>query len=215
MILDDVLAEHGLTEFTDTDRTELVGTWHLLTPWPDSRDGPSQLRETYITASLSNGSTAFLIHLARAGRLPFGTILSAELIHSCKPDPKGVPGGRRTTQSITAAAADDRLPRRGSACRRRRRTAHRIHSAPAGMGPRPSGPRRRTGSTSPPPTSRPGPATRSIAADPTPPGQFSESWAGEVRLQVPTDLLIGVAEDPCARDQRPGIVDQHGHTTAW
>lgn len=28
MILDEVLAEHGLTEFTDTDRTELVGAWH-------------------------------------------------------------------------------------------------------------------------------------------------------------------------------------------
>ena len=28
MILDEVLAEDGLTEFTDTDRTELVGAWH-------------------------------------------------------------------------------------------------------------------------------------------------------------------------------------------
>lgn len=36
----------------------------------------------------SNGSTALLIHLARAGRLPFHTILSAELIHSYKPDPR-------------------------------------------------------------------------------------------------------------------------------
>ncbi|MGA6222057.1 hypothetical protein ACPESV_17220 [Streptomyces umbrinus] len=37
---------------------------------------------------MSHGSTALLIHPARAGRLPFDTILSAELIHSCKPGPK-------------------------------------------------------------------------------------------------------------------------------
>jgi 2-haloacid dehalogenase len=88
MMLDDVLAAHGLTEFTDTDRAELVGACHRLSPWPDSRDGLSQLRETHITATLSNGSTALLIHLARAGRLPSDTILSAGLIHSYKPDPK-------------------------------------------------------------------------------------------------------------------------------
>ncbi|MFL5998009.1 MAG: haloacid dehalogenase type II [Streptomyces sp.] len=88
MMLDDVLTEHRLTEFTDTDRDELVSAWHRLSPWPDSRDGLSQLRESHITATLSNGSTALLIHLARAGRLPFDAILSAELIHSYKPDPK-------------------------------------------------------------------------------------------------------------------------------
>jgi 2-haloacid dehalogenase len=87
MMLDDVLTEHGLTEFTDTDRAELVNAWHRLSPWPDSRDGLSELRETHVTATLSNGSTALLIHLARAGRLPFDAILSAELIHSYKPDP--------------------------------------------------------------------------------------------------------------------------------
>jgi 2-haloacid dehalogenase len=88
MMLDDLLAERGLSEFTDTDRTELVGAWHRLSPWPDSRDGLTRLRETHITATLSNGSTALLIHLARAGKLPLDTILSAELIHSYKPDPK-------------------------------------------------------------------------------------------------------------------------------
>ncbi|MEV0218360.1 hypothetical protein [Streptomyces sp. NPDC050704] len=87
-MLDEVLTEHGLTEFTDTDRAQLVNAWHRLNPWPDSRDGRPQLRETRITATLSNGSTALLIHLARAGRLPFDTILSAELIPSYKPDPK-------------------------------------------------------------------------------------------------------------------------------
>lgn len=83
-----MLTEHGPTGFTDTDRAPLVNAWHRLSPWPDSRDGLSQPRETHITATLPNGSTALLIHLARAGRSPFDTILSAELIHSCKPDPR-------------------------------------------------------------------------------------------------------------------------------
>ncbi|MCX4852898.1 hypothetical protein [Streptomyces canus] len=85
MMLDDVLTEHGLTGFTDTDRAELVSAWHRLSPWPDSRDGLSRLRETHITATLSNGSTA-LLSRARAGGLTFDAILSAELIHSYKPD---------------------------------------------------------------------------------------------------------------------------------
>ncbi|MFJ9713241.1 haloacid dehalogenase type II [Streptomyces sp. NPDC101234] len=88
MMLDELLAKHGLTEFSDTDRAELVQAWHRLRPWPDSPDGLSQLRETHITATLSNGSIGLLIQLARTGGLPFDTILSAELIHSYKPDPK-------------------------------------------------------------------------------------------------------------------------------
>jgi len=51
MMLDEVLAEHGLTGFTDTDRAELVDAWHRLIPWPDSPDGLAQLRETHITAT--------------------------------------------------------------------------------------------------------------------------------------------------------------------
>ncbi|MFF1306881.1 hypothetical protein [Streptomyces sp. NPDC058307] len=71
MMLDEVVTEHGLTGFTDTDRDELVNAWHRLSPWPGSRDGLSELRETHIAATLSNGSTALLILLVRVGRSPF------------------------------------------------------------------------------------------------------------------------------------------------
>jgi 2-haloacid dehalogenase len=111
MMLDDVLTEHGLTGFTDTDRAELVSAWHRPSPWPDSRDGLSRLRETHITATLSNGSTALLIHLARAGGLTF-----EHPVRRTDPQlqarPEGVPDGRRPTRSPTAAGADDRLPSR-------------------------------------------------------------------------------------------------------
>ncbi|MFE2217366.1 hypothetical protein ACFW93_36295 [Streptomyces canus] len=120
MMLDDVLTEHGLTGFTDTDRAELVSAWHRLSPWPDNRDGLSRLRETHITATLSNGSTALLIHLARAGGLTFDAILSAELIHSYKPTPDCAP-----------------------------HTFHARWNGASAIRPH----RRRTGSTSPPPTS--------------------------------------------------------------
>ena len=176
-----------------------------LSPWPDSRDGPSQLRETDITATLSNGSTALLIHFARAGRLPFDIILRAELIHSYKPDPK-VMAAELLEVSPRRLLLIDRLPCRGSACRGRRRTAHRIHSTPAGMGPRPSGPGAGLGRPHHHRHPRPGPATHSIAADPTPPGQFSEARAEEVRLHVPTDLLIGVGEIPALETNAPALL---------
>lgn len=96
----------------------------------DSRHGLSRLRETPITATLSLGSIALLIHVARAGRVPFDAVLSAEPVHSCKPDPK-------VYQMAPAI---------------------RLHP-------------RRTGSTSPSPTSPTWPDDWLHAAESTPPGQ--------------------------------------------
>ncbi|CAM5719451.1 HAD family hydrolase [Streptomyces canus] len=89
MMLHDVLTEHDLTGLTDnTDRAELASASYRLSPWPDSRDGLSRLRETHITATLSHGSTALLIHRARARGSPFYAILSAEPIDGYESGPK-------------------------------------------------------------------------------------------------------------------------------
>jgi 2-haloacid dehalogenase len=66
----------------------LVGAWHRLDPWPDVRSGLDELRERYVTATLSNGHLALLVDLARHGDLRFDCILSAELARAYKPAPE-------------------------------------------------------------------------------------------------------------------------------
>ena len=70
------------------DRDQLNYLWYEIDPWPDTRPGLERLRKRYILSTLSNGSMASLIHMIKAGNLPFDCILTAELVKSAKPDPK-------------------------------------------------------------------------------------------------------------------------------
>lgn len=88
VMLDQVLAEHGLDALGDDDRAELVRAWHRLPPWPDCRPGLRRLRERYICATLSNGHVAMLVRIAKAAGLSFDCVLSVELVGTYKPDPR-------------------------------------------------------------------------------------------------------------------------------
>ncbi|MQA83103.1 MAG: haloacid dehalogenase type II [Streptosporangiales bacterium] len=91
IMLDDVLAEHGLDGsdgLGEADREEMVRAWHGLPPWPDAVPGLTRLRERFILSTLSNGHVAMLVHLAKGGGLPFDCILSVELVGTYKPDPE-------------------------------------------------------------------------------------------------------------------------------
>jgi 2-haloacid dehalogenase len=85
--LDDLLAERDL-DLEGDERHRLVQAWHLLDPWPDVREGLEALRAERVVATLSNGSVALLVDLARHGDLRFDAILSAELVRAYKPKPE-------------------------------------------------------------------------------------------------------------------------------
>jgi 2-haloacid dehalogenase len=86
--LEGVLADLDIRGLSDADKDELTLAWHRLRPWPDAVLGLSRLRARFITATLSNGNVLLLTELAKHGGLPFDTILSAELAHAYKPDPR-------------------------------------------------------------------------------------------------------------------------------
>ena len=88
IMLDEVIEEHGLQRLGDAERAELVRGWYRLDPWPDTVPGLTALRERHILTSLSNGGMSLLTRLAKAARIPFDCILSAELARSYKPDPR-------------------------------------------------------------------------------------------------------------------------------
>ncbi|TWF77457.1 2-haloacid dehalogenase [Pseudonocardia hierapolitana] len=93
--LDELLAELGLPDVSESVRTELVLAWHRLDPWPDSVGGLTRLKARYVIASLSNGNVALLVDMAKHGRLPWDTVLSAELFGHYKPDPEVYDGAAR------------------------------------------------------------------------------------------------------------------------
>src|SRR5437879_3226979 len=86
--LDELLDGSDLALLDAAEREELNLAWHRLRPWPDAVEGLRRLRRRFALCTLSNGNVALLVDLARAGELPFDCILSAELCHAYKPDPR-------------------------------------------------------------------------------------------------------------------------------
>jgi 2-haloacid dehalogenase len=88
LLLDDLLVRFQLTGWSEPEIDQLNRVWHRLKPWPDARRGLGRLRRRYLIAPLSNGNVALLTNMAKAARLPWDCILSAELFRHYKPDPE-------------------------------------------------------------------------------------------------------------------------------
>jgi 2-haloacid dehalogenase len=110
MILDDLLAQFLIADaFDEAERAHFNLVWHRLKPWPDAVAGLRRLKKRYVIATLSNGNVALLLDMAKHSKLPWDTILSAELFHHYKPDPQAYLGacellGLRPWQVMMVAA---------------------------------------------------------------------------------------------------------------
>jgi 2-haloacid dehalogenase len=120
MILDGLLGKFGLEGLTEDELDHLNRVWHRLDPWPDARKGLSLLKRRHVIATLSNGNVSLLVNMAKHGRLPWDTVLSAELFRHYKPDPQAYLGaaamlGFEPSQVMMVAAHKDDL-RAAQAC---------------------------------------------------------------------------------------------------
>ncbi len=88
MILENLLKEFGITNLSEFEKEYLNKSWHRLDPWDDSVEGLTLLKQSYIISSLSNGNVALLVNMAKYAKLPWDTVLSAELVRHYKPDPE-------------------------------------------------------------------------------------------------------------------------------
>jgi 2-haloacid dehalogenase len=77
--------DHRLSE---DDRNDLLSGWGKMVPWPDAVPGIIQLRRKYTVSALTNASMSQMTALVKHGRLPLDEILTGELNHAFKPDPK-------------------------------------------------------------------------------------------------------------------------------
>ena len=83
--LDALLVERAITGIEEVAIDDLNRAWHRLDPWPDSVAGLARLRTKFVVSTLSNGSTALLVNMARHAGLEWDCILSAELTGAFKP----------------------------------------------------------------------------------------------------------------------------------
>lgn len=83
-----LLARRGVTAFTQSDIDHINQVWDRLHGWPDSVPGLLRLKQKFAIATLSNGSVAQLLNMAKHAGLPWDMLFSAELFEAYKPDPK-------------------------------------------------------------------------------------------------------------------------------
>ena len=86
MVLDQLLNEFEITGLSEREKVHINKAWHRLTPWPDSVEGLSRLKQKYIIATLSNGNISLLVNMAKHSGLPWDVILSSELARHYKTD---------------------------------------------------------------------------------------------------------------------------------
>ena len=88
LILDDILPRFGLQDLPETERRHLNRAWHRLNAWPDVVEGLARLKRRHILCTLSNGNIGLLTNMAKHANLPWDCVLSAEVFHAYKPDPR-------------------------------------------------------------------------------------------------------------------------------
>lgn len=88
MILDVLLAKHGVEGLSEAEKQHLNRVWHRLEPWPDSVGGLTRLKRRFVIGTLSNGNVALLVDMAKHAGLPWDVVLSAEFVRHYKPDPE-------------------------------------------------------------------------------------------------------------------------------
>jgi 2-haloacid dehalogenase len=87
MALDVLLEEFGVAgELSEADKVWFNLTWHRLRPWPDSVPGLTRIKQSFIIATLSNGTVRLLTDMARHCGLPWDTVLGSDLVRHYKPD---------------------------------------------------------------------------------------------------------------------------------
>lgn len=86
--LDQILAEFEIDSLSVEDRDDFNKAWHRLKAWPDSAPGLRRLKDKFILATMSNGTVACMVNIAKYAGLPWDCILGAEVAKAYKPDPR-------------------------------------------------------------------------------------------------------------------------------
>jgi 2-haloacid dehalogenase len=94
-LLDDALAAQRISGFSEADLRHINLGWHRLKAWPDAVSGLTRLKSRYIVGSLSNGTVALLVNMAKRANLPWDVVFGSDIFQHFKPHPETYLGTAR------------------------------------------------------------------------------------------------------------------------
>lgn len=93
--LDETLAQHELTDFTDAERHHLWRAWHELDAWPDFPAAQAKLRRRFPVVSFTMLPTALVVDVSRRNGIAWDAVISCEMIGVYKPHPQAYAAAAR------------------------------------------------------------------------------------------------------------------------
>jgi 2-haloacid dehalogenase len=97
-LLDELVLEHGLDMFSETERSAIARRWHSLDAWPDFPPALQRLRGRHIAVSFTILSVSLIIDTARRNGLHWDAVISCEMLDVYKPRPEAYQHAARLLQ---------------------------------------------------------------------------------------------------------------------
>jgi 2-haloacid dehalogenase len=87
-VLDEVLGETGIAEFSAEDRRAIAQTWHELDAWPDFAPALARLRRCYVCVSFTILSLSLVIDVSRRNAILWDAVIPCEMLRVYKTRPE-------------------------------------------------------------------------------------------------------------------------------
>jgi 2-haloacid dehalogenase len=97
-LLDELLAEAGITAFTVEDRAAIASRWHALDAWRDFVPGLARLRRRYVCVSFTILSLALAIDVSRKNGIEWDAVIACEMLRVYKTRPEAYQRAARLLQ---------------------------------------------------------------------------------------------------------------------
>ena len=102
-VLDELLGEAGIAEFSGADRRTISARWHALDAWPDFVPALVRLRQRYVCVSFTILSLALVVDVSRRNAIDWDAVITCEMLGVYKPRPEAY---QRTAQFLQTAPGD-------------------------------------------------------------------------------------------------------------
>jgi len=87
-VLDEVLGESGIGEFSAEDRRAIAQRWHELGAWPDFVPALARLRQRYVCVSFTILSLSLVIDVSRRNAILWDAVVPCEMLRVYKTQPE-------------------------------------------------------------------------------------------------------------------------------
>ncbi len=138
MILDELLAEAGITSIAEDDIDHLNRAWHRLDPWPDSVARPDTAQGAVRHHHAVERQRVAADQHGQTRRAAVGLRDLGRAVPSLQARPRGIPRLRRPARRAARAADAGRRPPQRSAGSARRRPENRLRREAAGVWTQPA-----------------------------------------------------------------------------